>query len=369
MKNIGKFCLLRLSKLAKIKQILYLSKISHKWKLILTIFVAINPITAYSLVSNAGVAESYLIRNIGARALGMAGAYTAVVNEPFGLFYNPAGLGFQSADPMIATSYSVLQLGRTQSTLAYGQTFGHLGVGIGFNSFTAGSFTARDVKGNPLGNYSDWQYALNIGGAYTIDFASIGIGIKYLSNTLSGSGTSADGYAVDLGTKFNILNMFSFGLAVRNAAGIMSWNTETSRKETLPFIITSGLAMEFPLNEKTTSTRSGMTGEVETVNHPATRYIMLSLEGRQVQNELNPTLTFGVEAVLHEIIAFRGGIALLGDDNKVLTPFPMTVWGGGISIRPNLDGLPFNSHIDYTISNDYLANNKLSHHISLMLQF
>ncbi len=373
MNHIRKFMNKELSKLAKIIQFQKLNNYRQFSTLLLvsaSAFLCLFPIgKAFSQTANAGLSESYLLRNVGARSLALAGAYTAVVNEPFGLFYNPAGLGFNSNKPMIATSLSFLQFGRSHSAIAYGQSFGKLGVGLGFNNFSSGSFTARDVKGNPLGNYSDWQYALNIGAAYTIDFASVGVGVKYLSNTLSGSGTEAKGYSVDFGTKFNVMDLFSFGLAVRNVAGMMSWNTESNHEDILPYIITSGLAMEFPLNEKTTQSRSTLTGELETENQPATRYILISFDGNLTQHELNPTFTLGIEAVPHEIIAFRGGIAIAGDEQGVFSLFPMTIWGGGISIRPQLDGLPFTTHIDYTISNDYMAINKISHHISLMFQF
>jgi len=285
------------------------------------------------------------------------------------LFYNPAGLSFQSGQPMIATSYSILQLGRTHSAIAYSQSFGNFGVGLGFNSFSSGTFTARDVRGNPIGNLSDWQFALNGGAAYSTEYASIGVGVKYLSNSLTGSGISANGYAIDLGTKFNVLDLFSFGLAVRNLSGMISWNTETNHQDLLPYIISSGVAMEFPLNVQITQSRSSLTGELETSTQPATRYLLLSFDGNLTQHELNPTFTLGFELVPHEIIAFRGGIAVAGDNLGIFKLFPMTVWGGGISLRPTLDGLPFTTHFDYTISNDYLAANKISHHLSLIFQF
>ncbi len=353
----------------------HIKKIKFNNLLILLIFlfsfIGLNAQTA-----GGGYAESYLLRNVGARAISMGGAYSAIANEPMSIFYNPAGLGFIEPTPIISTCQSLLEFNRTQSTLAWSQAFEGLdnfGFGFGINNFTSGAFMGRDRRGNPIGELTDWQYSINAAAAYRIGFASIGLGLKYLGSTLQGSGTRADGFGVDIGTKINVLDMFSFGLSLSNVSGMMFWNTKSNEVNLLPFTIRTGVAMEFGLNEESYVSRSTVNGEMESVTIPATRYVLLSLDAVLTQYENAPNLVLGIEVVPHEYIAFRGGLSIAGDNNNRFEFFPMTVWGTGFSIRPPFKDydiqLPFDINIDYTVSNDNIAINKIAHHIAILFKF
>jgi hypothetical protein len=325
--------------------------------------------SAYSQKISGGYGESFLLRDIGARPISMAGAYSAIVNEPTAIFYNPAGLDAFGNRPQFTSMYSILEFGRTHSALAWGQSFfENVGFGIGFNSYSTGSFTARDIMGNPIGDYTNWQFSLVGGASYSIEFASFGAAVKYLSNNLLNSGTCSDGVAIDIGSKFNIMNLFNFALAIQNVSGYMWWDTQSEEVQLLPFTIRTGIAMEYGLNEDSYITRSTVTGEMEEIFIPATRYILLGIDAIFTQHEIGPTVVMGVEAVPHEVIAFRGGMALLGDDMGEMKLFPMTVWGGGVSIRPEIEDLPV-FFIDYSISADHLAANRVAHHIALFFEF
>lgn len=325
----------------------------------------------YSQPTGGGYSEAYLFRNVGARPISMAGAYTAIVNEPGALFYNPAGLGYFSPEPMINSSVTMLDLGRTHTTLSWGQSISEgLGVGLALNGFYSGSFTARDIMGHEIGTYSDFQYSITGGAAYRLEFASMGASLKYLTNNLIGSETQATGFAFDVGTKFDVMNLFSVGVAVQNISGMMFWNNLNEDVEPIPYTVRAGIAMEYGLNEDEYVTRSTVTGELEKVFVPATRYVLVGIDAVMTQHQMSPTFIIGTEAVVHEIIAFRGGIAIYGDNMGEPQLFPMTYWGGGISLRPEIDlGLPFQTNIDYTISNDHLTQSGISHHITLMFEF
>jgi hypothetical protein len=338
------------------------------------IFIAIlagvlsNHVTAQT--SNGGYAEAYLFRNVGARPVSMAGAYTAIVNEPGAIFYNPAGLGFFAPEPLITSGVSMLSMGRTHSAIAWGQeVYEKIGLGFGINSFNSGSFEARDIKGHSYGEYSNWQYSLTAAAAYRQEFASIGASVKYLTNNLIGSDYYGNGFAIDVGTKFNVMDMFSVGVAVQNISGMMMWNNPAETTDMLPYKVRAGLAMEYGLNDEEYTTRSNATGELETIYVPATRYVLVGIDAVLTQHSATPDLVLGVEAAAHEMIVFRGGIALYGSDMGEAKLFPMTNWGGGVSIRPEIDGLPFALNIDYAISNEYVSVSGVSHHLSLMFAF
>ena len=319
--------------------------------------------------TSGGYGESYLLRDIGARPIAMAGAYSAIANEPTAIFYNPAGLDAFGNRPQITSMFSFLEFGRTHSAIAWGQSFfENIGFGFGINSYSTGSFVARDIMGRPLGDYTNWQFSLVGGASYSIEFASFGASLKYLSNNLLNSGVCADGIAVDIGSKFNVMNLFTFALAIQNASGYMWWDTQSEETQLLPFTIRTGIAMEYGLNDDTYIARDPVTGEAEQRFIPASRYILMGIDAIFTQHENGPTVTLGIEAVPHEIIAFRGGIALLGDDMGEVKLFPMTVWGGGFSIRPEIEDLPV-FFIDYGISADHLASNGVAHHIALFFEF
>lgn len=317
-----------------------------------------------------GYSESYLLRNVGARSISMAGAYTAVVNEPSAIFYNPAGLSFFSSKPMFSTMYSFLEYGRSHMALCWGQSvMENFGAGIGINTFSSGSFMGRDARGNPLGTMTDWSYAIVGAASYNIDFASFGVSAKYLANSLAGSNTSASGFSFDLGTKFNVMDLFSFGIAIQDVSGRMFWNTPNEDKEALPFTIRTGMAMEFGLNEETYSTRSNLTGETETYVLPASRYFLVSLDAMITQYEKAPKIIIGAEIVPHEIIAFRAGLCLYGEKLGEPMIFPMNLWGAGLSLRPPIDNLPFDLQLDYSVSADKISQSGISHHISFVFEF
>jgi len=328
------------------------------------------PFISYSQSDGGGYSSSYLQRNVGARAIGMAGAYTAKVNEPSGLFYNPAGVGYLEQIPVVNSSISVLGLGRVQSSLSWAQEVSpSFGMGASFNSYYGGSFTARDVLGKAIGTMDDFQYSLMVAGAYRIEFMSMGAGIKYLGSSLGSSELSAGGVSLDLGTKFDVFDLFSFGLSVQNVSGMLFWNNDLNSRDDIPYTIRAGVAFEYGLNDEQYTTRSTVTGEEELVNIPASRYVLFDADIVYTQYVTSPELVVGVEAALHELIAFRGGISVYGDKFGEAQFFPMNHWGGGISLRPDLQGLPFKMNLDYSIANEYLLNNGIAHHITLLFEF
>lgn len=323
----------------------------------------------FSQEYGGGYSEAYLKRDVGARAISMAGAYTAVVNEPMAVFYNPAGLAYFSDKAMFSSSYSFLEYGRKQGAIAWGQSiYPNLGIGFGINSYSSGSFQGRDIMGNPIGKLDDVSFMMNTSAAYKIDYASAGVSFKYLTNALTGSNYAADGFAVDLGMKFNIFNMFSFAVAAQNITGQMFWNFEDYDKaEAIPYTIRTGLAMEFGLNDESYETRD-VSGDIITEYIPASRYVLVSLDWTYTQYDLSPKLILGSEAVLHEMIAFRAGLCLYENDEGIASLLPLNTWGFGVSLRPEIPELPFTVNFDYSLSDDKISQSGVAHSLSLIIQ-
>lgn len=350
--------------------------LNRKSKLVLIVLLLITlSIQLYSQSDGGGYSSAYLQRNNGARPIGMAGAYTAISNDPSAIFYNPAGIGFLDDNALINSSMSFIGLGRIMSSLSWTQMVSdNIGLGAAFNSLYTGSFMGRDIKGNPTREMSEFQYGLNVALAYRLEFISMGANIKYLANNLSNGGVSANGFALDVGTKFDVFDLFSFGMSVQNISGMMFYNNSYSTisrsiRDDIPYIIRSGIAFEYALNDDEYTTRSTITGQEERIVIPATRYIIFSTDLVYHQHTTSPEFVIATEASLHELIALRGGISIYGDKFGSPQFFPMNHWGGGISLKPDLKDLPFRMNIDYSIANEYLTDNRIAHHISLILEF
>ncbi|HYF03808.1 MAG TPA: PorV/PorQ family protein [Patescibacteria group bacterium] len=314
--------------------------------------------------------EAYLLREVSARAIGMSGAYTAVANESNALFYNPAALSLLSAKPSISTTYSILQAGRQHAVLSYAQSFAdnQFGIGAGINSFAAGSFTGRDALGNSLGTLTNQQLGLALGGAYNAEFMSFGATVKYLFNNLQGSDAAAQGFALDLGAKTDVAELFSFGISVQNLVGFMKWNA-MNESEAIPYVIRAGVATEFGFDETEIIARTNVRGEIDTIEIPATRYVMVSLESVLRQFASTPDLILATEILPIEVLAIRGGITLLGEERFKTEFFPASRFGTGLSLRlPGLN-MPFQMQLDYAISRDNIASAHLAHTLSLLAEF
>lgn len=319
---------------------------------------------------DGGYAESYLLRPTNARAVALGGAYTAIVNEPGALFYNPAGLAFMSERAQVSSMYTFMELGREHTMIAYGQTFaGIVGVGAGVNNYRAGTFTARNAAGEPLGEYSNQQLALQGGLSLRFAMASVGVSGKYLLNTLKGPNIRGDGWAIDIGTKVQLDRVMSIGIAMDNIAGEMKWNNDAALREKIPFTLRAGIAAEFGLNERIYTARTTVLGSEKVVREQAQAFVLLSLEGTIRRFERVPRFALGVEFTPASVISFRGGTAFYADNPEGERWFNFDNFGTGIAIKPHIPELPFQFSIEYALGSDILSNSTLSHHLALLLKF
>lgn len=324
----------------------------------------------FSQQINGGYSSAYLLRDVGSRAISMGGAYTAIANDPSAIFYNPAGFSYYDSSPTFFSSVSIAGLGRTHNSFAYGQMLNdNLGIGLGLNSFASQSFIGRDIMGNNIGNLRDWQYSFSGALAYKMGDFGMGVTAKYIGRALDGTGTSANGFAFDVGTKLNVADMFSFGATIQNIGGTLKWNTQSGLEDIIPYTIRTGIAMEIELNESAIETRSNPTGDLETIIIPSTEYILFSTDLVFSQFQKTPYFVLGSEVQFHESIAVRGGIDIYGESEGKNMFFPLERWGAGLSIKPYLEEIPFFFSLDYSIFSEVLLQQGISHNISIIINF
>ena len=323
---------------------------------------------AFGQQSSTNLAEAYLQLPVGARAVGLAGAYTAIANEPIAIFYNPAGLAFLPNRPQLSLMASPQEFGRVHSAFAYGQSINEeFGIGAGLIHYWNGSFLERNVLGTPLRELSSEQYAISIGGTWRSGDFAVGATGKYLINTLRGTGSKGTAFTMDLGAKADIADLFSVGIAAQNLFGAMTWNN-TSVSERLPYSLRAGIATEFSLEKETYTVRKNVRGETETIELPSESYIALTLDAVLTQYDHTPIVVLGAEYTPIQLFSVRGGMNVLGEQGGATKVFPLTRWGGGISLTPPINSLPFKFQIDYSIANDIVATGSIDHFISLIVE-
>ena len=180
---------------------------------------------------------------VGARALGMGGAFVAVADDGNTLFTNPAGLG--EIDKMKFTSLSATLLDDVNYTvlggiLPFGDRFS---VGVGY----AGSFVTgielRDGFGNLLSrsNYSNSAAILAVGQKLSDRF-SLGLALKYYFSdgnvATSGNGR---GWNLDLGVLQSGWSWLKFGVVGQNLLTSSRIDYQNGAGEPLPLTVKAGV--------------------------------------------------------------------------------------------------------------------------------
>jgi len=156
---------------------------------ILTIGFSGNLVYGGSRLTNTGTTSAaFLEVGIGARSMGMGGAYVAVAEDASTLYWNPAGLSriqqasgsFEQVNWITDISFNFLA-----ATIPLGNNVGSVGVFV--NSMTVPNQAVRTVQ-YPDGNgeeYSASSIALGLSYARSLtDRFSIGVNIKYLSERI-----------------------------------------------------------------------------------------------------------------------------------------------------------------------------------------
>ncbi len=197
---------------------------------------------------------------VGGRAAGMGEAYTAVVDDIYSLYYNPAGV-MQMTRPEIGSYYSQLYNGLSDNSsisrtfLGYAQPIGKKArkssIGVSYLSLDLPSFYKEESIGVTYGR--EYRHHWNLGGSLKLLRKQIGTdeysnnAINPLTGGLTGSadpllskGRDATGIGLDLGAQYRWTQAYALGFSARNInAPDMGLSGE---KDSAPAILTAALA-------------------------------------------------------------------------------------------------------------------------------
>lgn len=162
----------------------------------------------------AGTA-AFMNIGLGARAMGMGGAFVSIADDATCVYYNPAGLAIQ--DGRSFTSFYTNQYGQAGYL---GFAYAQKGFGGGILSLSASDIQGTDEFGNPTESYSLSERALLASAAGTYRGLHIGGTVKYYSQSLPD--LQGSGVTCDLGLLYEG-NQYKIGAVGRNLFGQVSY--------------------------------------------------------------------------------------------------------------------------------------------------
>lgn len=185
-----------------------------RWFLAVVSVLGMLPSPAFAAL-DAGGTESPFALGMGARALGLGKAYTAVADDATALYWNPAGLA-HVRQMELAACHVFLNEGTTYDVLGYVHPvygFGTLGL-AGMNIQTGG-IERRDDHDYLLGTfgYRQSQGLLSLGREL---FPGLGAGFSLKAEQMVLDTYQGTGVGLDLGFLYNPAGVLSFGLVLQN---------------------------------------------------------------------------------------------------------------------------------------------------------
>jgi len=277
-------------------------------------------------VSEAAV--PFLLISPGARPAGMGEAFVAVANDASAVFWNPAGLAYQTGREITFMHANWLP-GLTDDLfyefLAYKMSIEGVGT-IGFNVvyLNLGKQMRTSSTGQELGEFNSSEYAISASYGDTIaDNLAMGLTLRFIYSSLSpygagterGSGT-ASGFAFDVGLLYNfpfLNNRLSWGMNLSNMGPKIAYIDE-DQADPLPTNLKTGFAFKLvdqkynkitltaDINKLLVTPRKGSKAD------PFLKAIVTSWYDDPCQTELDKiTRSVGVEYWYSDLFALRTG--------------------------------------------------------------
>ena len=196
-----------------------------------------------------GLAGPFLRMGLGARAIAMGGAQTAIADDGYAAFYNPGGLPFLNKRHF-STTYSLLSLDRRIQYISYSQRLEPL-AGLSLFWLRAGTdnIDGRDLSGNHTFDLSESMNVFGLSFANRFhDKVSVGLTIKVIKQSLDlvSNELSADDLLFDIGIMLIPLKDLKIGVQFKDLNGGLSWDTQdifsrgTISVDSIPYIINVG---------------------------------------------------------------------------------------------------------------------------------
>jgi hypothetical protein len=184
----------------------------------------------------------FLKIGVGPRAAALGSAYTAVADDAYSLYWNPAGLTRIRKAEAVFQANNFFQ-GIDQHYIALGYRWDKSGVfGISLNALQVADIPRTTVSGAGVvtrtGTFDASDIALSAGFARDLNaWLSAGGAVKWIRSSIASY--SADGYAADAGIQVRPASFLSFGASVQNLGTKMKFVRD---EDPLPLLYRFGAA-------------------------------------------------------------------------------------------------------------------------------
>ncbi|MEK7388847.1 MAG: PorV/PorQ family protein [Elusimicrobiota bacterium] len=189
--------------------------------------------------SRAAETASFLNVGVGARALSMGAAYTAVGDDAHAICWNPAGLAALEKRE-VGVSHAELGQNTRHDFIAYAHPTSQGTLAGALTYLSQGALSGRDSQGRPTGNFNASDAAVSLGYGRKSELADFGAAVKYLRSNITS--TEAQTVAVDLGAR-KAMGALLFGGALRNLGPGLKYDAE---RNDLPLRLALGAAYKLP---------------------------------------------------------------------------------------------------------------------------
>ena len=199
------------------------------------VFPAIGSAGSFGTSSKGTTAAGFLKLGVGARAVGMGEAFSAIADDATALYWNPAALRQVENNSISLIHASYLE----SSNFQYG-AFAHSGekssIGLGVQYMSAGPLTGRDDSGIETGGFDPKDLAVGLGYARDIGGISVGMSAKYIQSKIVDSAQTG---AVDIGglSPLFLNGKLRFAFTASNIGGKIKFD---EKSESLPVLLKIG---------------------------------------------------------------------------------------------------------------------------------
>lgn len=192
-----------------------------------------------------GQPGAFLRLGIGAKAMAMGRAFTAIANDVSTLYWNPAGMGQMQYKEFMGY-YSALSMERRYNFVGFAIPTEDYGTfGAGWINIGISDIEARDISGRATGYFSNAENAFMFSwGMKVYKDLQAGASIKYLTHQLQDY--QSTGVGLDIGFLYTLTDYFSIGLTIQDMATRVKWDTDSNLTESFPAMTRFGVAVKPP---------------------------------------------------------------------------------------------------------------------------